>query len=180
MLLYRYHKNVIYVDNINLRRSPELETFLTFDQWKTFYTIDPANWENINCRYCSLTNNVWIPKYTPNGSNTPYFIKFKTARDYRKYKRFVKRIAHSHDDYKNTQEILELTKIFREVADKRAAEARAQTQAAYDNFQKQVEAIEKAASKYKVIRRGGEIDCFQVRTSDDRVIIIPRKENARE
>ena len=180
MLLYRHHKNKKVMNDpaIDLRKNPECETFLTFDQWKTFYTIDPEHWNNHKDYYGSfIKTNCWFPhykKYDPKSKKTyHYFIKFKTARDYRKYKHFIKYSLRSHEDYENTQEILELTKIFKEVADKRAAEARAQTQAAYDNLQKQIEATEMVASKATAISHIEEKDYSQVCTSDGKVIRIP-------
>jgi hypothetical protein len=144
MLRFKYHKNAGrgfgYEELTDSR-----VTYTNFDTWKTFYFADKENWDLfINA---SSWEPYWIPAYRVPNPNRSYgwsyrYIKFLTARDYRKFIRFVKNVIRKGEDNENTKELLELTEIIRRRANEHLKEAHSQTAAA-------LKQAEQEAEKYK-------------------------------
>lgn len=61
-----------------------------------------------------------------------HYIKFLKKRDYRKWEKFIIKLFKTGNTYTNTKEILMLSEIARQRAEKKAEEAHAKTQEAYE------------------------------------------------
>ena len=95
----------------------ENTTWLSFDKWRTFYNADIDNWEIYNHKSYYGNEDYYLPAYKKaerkNDHSYPVYqyIKFLTRRDYRKFKRFVRKMMKHGEDAENTKEILELADI---------------------------------------------------------------------
>ena len=139
MLWYRNHKNAEKVFGWPIWKLPQCETFMDFKMWSALYHADKANW------HIEMDEDGWWPYYLENGvdsDNTFHCIKFVNAREYRKFKRFVRRLNRTKDDYENVQEQTHLCEVIRQKATERAAEAQeAVMQAARDSATTWQEAV---------------------------------------
>ena len=144
MYYFKSHKNASYGFGYEELTAPRV-TYMRFDTWKTLFYADPDNW---TCCDHKGTYPYWLPAYRiPNEDRScgwSYrYIKFLTARDYRKFRRFVKDRLKNGEDTENTRELIELTEIVRERANKRLEDAIAQTEKAIEKNKEQVEAANK-------------------------------------
>ncbi len=136
---YRYHKNARYgKDGVDLESIPERVTYLSFEEWKTLYHGDPKNWSHFwrQARYAS-NYYYYLPTYKKYSDKEHYviiYIKFKRIFDYQKYKRFIKKQEHSHEDYENYKEIYDLTLHIQKKATENAQETQKQIKKDYDNL----------------------------------------------
>lgn len=139
MLRYKYHKNGHY-GCFNVPLKDENVTFLSFDQWVVLYNADKENWEDlINSYYTSWGSEkqYHLPVYKISNHQFRY-IKFLTAKDYRKYLNFINKVTRRGEDAINLQEILELTTIIKDRAEKATQQAKLEAAIAQDNYQKQL------------------------------------------
>ena len=158
---YKKHlsANYGYADE-KLSECPERVTRLTFDQWLTFYHGDPEHWTDFeNCAYVRMTNrnSYHLPmyckidktikvQYTHKHKTEPIeetishktyiYIKFLTRSDFRKYHKYMKKLAIAGEDFENQREILELAQHIGKIADERLREAQERTQRAIDENEK--------------------------------------------
>lgn len=109
-----------------LDRYPELETFMDFDTWLTFYNADPDNW------YC---NTKWYIPYYHGSDELCHCIKFASRRDFRKFKRWYKKHLVDKDNEQNLKEQSALALMVRKAAAKRTEEAIQKQKQADDELQ---------------------------------------------
>lgn len=116
MYTYKHHLNC----NTGLHYqdlTKENTTWLSFDKWRTFYNADIDNWEIYNHQSYYGNEDYYLPAYKKaerkNDHSYPVYqyIKFLTRRDYRKFKRFVRKMMKHGEDAENTKEILELADV---------------------------------------------------------------------
>ena len=114
MYTYKHHLNC----NTGLHYqdlTKENTTWLSFDKWRTFYNADIDNWEIYNHKSYYGNEDYYLPAYKKAERKNDYpiyqYIKFLTRRDYRKFKRFVKKMMKHGEDVENTKEILELADV---------------------------------------------------------------------
>jgi len=127
MLRYKWHKKARFgQDDEELSSCPERVTWLTFDQWLTFYNADPDHWEHMLNSNWDDSRYYYLPVYRKNIYNSNQYrkwkyiyIKFLTRKDYRKYLKYKKELEKRGEDYENTQEVLALAKTVREEGAKR-------------------------------------------------------------
>ena len=133
---YRYHRNANYgKKDERLSNYPTRVTWLTFDQWLTFYHGDPEHWQDFeNSNYRSGARMYHIPVYRKiNKYGDDYiYIKFLTRSDFKKYKKYIKTITKKGEDFENLHEIEELAKHIGKIADERLRETQKRTQQAID------------------------------------------------
>ena len=138
MYKYRCHYNAdtgLHFDNLTSKNT----TWLSFDKWLTFYNADTENWEIYNHLAYYKSNNYYLPAYKKEeGSDYDdpvyQYIKFLTRKDYRKFKRFVKRMKKRGEDLENTNEILELAEIIGNRATLRLEAAQEEINKQYNNM----------------------------------------------
>lgn len=114
------------------------ESFLSFDQWETFYNADPENW-HWDTRQDSYETFFWKETkyynyyivYYRYPDKHHHFIKFLTKRDYKKFKKYIEKHAADGTDWDNEQEILKLSQMIGNIATKRLEEAQKELQNAY-------------------------------------------------
>ena len=153
---YKNHLEANYGnDNEKLKNYPERVTWLTFEQWLSFYHGDPEHWVDLeNSNYNSGSHSYHLPMYTKitpqkiryntiDGikediveRKTYIYIKFLTRSDYRKYKKYLKTLFSQGKDFENQREILELAQYIGKIADERLREAQERTQRAIDENEK--------------------------------------------
>ena len=153
---YKNHLEARYGnDNENLKKYPERVTWLTFEQWLSFYHGDPEHWVDLeNSNYNDGSRSYHLPAYkkistkkirynTIDGIKedteeykTYIYIKFLTRSDYRKYKKYLKTLFSQGKDFENQREILELAQYIGKIADERLREAQERTQRAIDENEK--------------------------------------------
>lgn len=77
-------------------------TYLTFEQWKTFYNADSENWNFYHDVFHYVDrHNVYFPYYKHDGKYR--VIIFPTRKEYKKfYKFFVKNIKNVKNVYNST------------------------------------------------------------------------------
>ena len=125
---YKAHKNIYVLETqfrcsyYNLRDHPEFETFMDFKTWLTMYNADISNWWMIDDDHRSECIPYLIPYYR-DADGKCHFIKFTNAREYRKFKRWLRRHEREHDDYQNIKEQTELATIIRKRATEKARQA---------------------------------------------------------
>ena len=120
----------------------ENTTWLSFDKWRTFYNADIDNWEIYNHKsyYGDGGEDYYLPAYKKaereNDHSYPVYqyIKFLTRRDYRKFKRFVRKMKRRGEDAENTKEILELADIIGNRATLRLEAAQEEVNKRYNNM----------------------------------------------
>lgn len=140
MYLFKYHKKAQrgfgYEELTN-----ERVTFMSFDTWQTLHNADPDNWFLFT--YEGI-EPYWIPAYRISSKRScgwQYrYIKFLHARDYHKFRRYVKRRLKNGEDVENTKELIELTEIVRERANERLKKAQEET----------AKALEEAKHQYQI------------------------------
>ena len=151
MLRYKYHKNGFY-GYFNVPLKDEDVIFLSFDQWVVLYNADKENWEDlINFYYTPWWESesakpYHLPVYKISNHKFRY-IKFLTAKDYKKYLKFINKIIQQREDSTNLQEILELTEIIKDRIKKAAKQAKLEAAIAQDNYQKQLIKVTQAMRK---------------------------------
>lgn len=153
---YKYHLEAQYGnDNEKLKYCPERVTWLTFEQWLSFYHGDPEHWVDLeNSNYRDNHHSYHLPAYkkismkkirynTIEGIKEDtedyeiyIYIKFLTRSDYRKYKKYLKTLFSQGKDFENQREILELAQYIGKIADERLREAQERTQRAIDENEK--------------------------------------------
>ena len=149
MVTYRQHKNVYsvmtrfhYPDGAFgceylLRSHPELETFMDFGTWLTFYNADPDNW------YCNT--KCFIPYYY-GSDELCHCVKFASRRDFRKFKRWYKKHLIDKDSEQNLKEQSDLAFMVRKAAAKRTEEAIKKQKKADEELQEIVDGIARLAN----------------------------------
>ena len=147
MYKYKYHLNAKYgYNNEGLDFCPERVTYLNFDTWLTFRNADPDHWyclhKDPECPYLlPMYDDIYFEK---DKCKKPIYIKFISARDYRKYKRFKTKLLKKGEDYTNLKEIEALSKHLSGVAQERARKAQEEAQKALEEAKKHYySAIEK-------------------------------------
>lgn len=138
MYRYKCHRNAdtgLHFDNLTNKNT----TWLSFDKWLTFYNADTENWEIYNHLSYWKSDNYYLPAYKKeegSGHDDPVYqyIKFLTRKDYRKFKRFVKRMKKRGEDLENTNEILELADIIGNRATLRLEAAQEEINKQYNNM----------------------------------------------
>lgn len=148
MFRYKYHKKGYY-GYFNVPLKDENVTFLSFDQWVVLYNADKTNWQDlINSYYTSwgYEKQYHLPVYIISNHKFRY-IKFLTAKDYRKYLKFINKITQQGEDSTNLQEILELTEIIKDRIEKAAKQAKLEAAIAQDNYEKQLIKVTQAMRK---------------------------------
>jgi len=120
--------------------SRENTTWLSFDKWRIFYNADIDNWEIYNHKsYCG-DNDYYLPAYKKAERKDDHsypvyqYIKFLTRRDYRKFKRFVRKMKRRGEDAENTREILELADVIGNRATLRLEAAQEEVNKRYNNM----------------------------------------------
>ncbi len=110
--------NQHYFDRIGrgIYLKDEYITYLTFEQWKTFYNADSENWDFYHdVFHYTSKQNVYFPYYKHD--NKYRVIIFPTKKEYKKfYKFFVKNIKNVYSRADNQKEIIEFAKIIEEKA----------------------------------------------------------------
>lgn len=141
MFLYKYHKSANYADCEWL--NDKNVSYTTFDNWYILYKGDPENWGYYVHRY----DDYYIPYYKVGKRTIRYndysktledhrhYIKFLTAKDYRKYKKFIKKLKKDGENYENLAELAELTEIISQRAHERSKKILKETQAAIEKNQ---------------------------------------------
>ena len=145
MYRFKYHKNASRGIGCEVLTAPRI-VYMRFDTWRTLFYADPDNWTY--CEHKGIFPNrdpYWLPAYRiPNKDRScgwSYkYIKFLTARDYRKFRRFIKNRLKNGEDTENTKKLIELTELVRERVNKRLEDALAQTKKALEENKEQVEA----------------------------------------
>ena len=118
----------------------ENTTWLSFDKWRTFYNADIDNWEIYNHKSYYGNEDYYLPAYKKaerkNDHSYPVYqyIKFLTRKDYRKFKRFVRKMMKRGEDAENTKEILELADIIGNRATLRLEAAQEEVNKRYNNM----------------------------------------------
>lgn len=118
----------------------ENTTWLSFDKWRTFYNADIDNWEIYNHKSYFGNYDYYLPAYKKaerkNDHSYPVYqyIKFLTRKDYRKFKRFVRKMMRRGEDAENTKEILELADIIGNRATLRLEAAQEEINKQYNNM----------------------------------------------
>ena len=121
MYRYKYHVEADYgLEYEGLTK--ENTTWLSFEKWLTFYNADSENWVIHNHREY-YNENYYLPAYKKEARETirslgketirysHQYIKFLTRKDYRKFKRFVRKMVREGSDVENTKEILALAEL---------------------------------------------------------------------
>lgn len=144
MYRFKYHKDASDGFGYEELTAPRV-TYMRFDTWKALFYADPDNW---TCCEHKGIYPYWLPAYRipDKGRSCGWsyrYIKFLTARDYRKFRRFVKDRLKNGEDTENTKELIELTELVRERANKRLEDAIAQTEKALEENKVQIEAANK-------------------------------------
>lgn len=117
----------------------ENTTWLSFDKWRTFYNADVDNWKIYNHTTFG-GNDYYLPAYKKeerkNDHSYPVYqyIKFLTRKDYRKFKRFIRKMKRRGEDAENTKEILELADIIGNRATLRLEAAQEEVNKRYNNM----------------------------------------------
>lgn len=164
MGMYKNHKQAEYgVNDEKLFLCPDRVTFLSFDQWLTFYNADPAHWMDlVNSGYIDGTREYHLPVYTIEKTYTSMsgaeitkpeyrYIKFLTRGDFYKYIRFLRNAEKKGEDYQNSQEILALAEATREESAKRLKEVQERTQKAIDDNARLMEETRLRMAKKQII-----------------------------
>lgn len=118
----------------------ENTTWLSFDKWRTFYNADIDNWEIYNHKSCYGNEDYYLPAYKKEERKDDHsypvyqYIKFLTRRDYRKFKRFVRKMMKRGEDAENTKEILELADVIGNRATLRLEAAQEEVNKRYNNM----------------------------------------------
>lgn len=118
----------------------ENTTWLSFDKWRTFYNADIDNWEIYNHKSYYGSEDYYLPAYKKAERKDDHsypvyqYIKFLTRRDYRKFKRFVRKMKRQGEDAENTKEILELADIIGSRATLRLEAAQEEVNKRYNNM----------------------------------------------
>ena len=141
MLRFKYHYNASHGFGYE-ELTNERVTYMRFDTWKTLHNADPDNWYLFKTGYAEP---YWIPAYkipskTRDCGWQYRYIKFLNARDYRKFKRYIKQRLKKGEDTENTKELTELTEIVRERANERLKKAQEET----------AKALEEAKHQYQI------------------------------
>lgn len=167
---YRNHKKAEFgVNNEDLSECQDRVTFLSFDQWLTFYNADPAHWTDlVNSNYESGIKKYHLPVYTTKTTHTsPYtqkeitepkyhYIKFLTRGDFRKYIRFLRNAEKKGEDYQNSQEILVLAEAVRQESAKRVEALRKEQDEALRRNKEIINNMDSAADLINFMIRGGQ------------------------
>lgn len=145
-----------YADE-KLSECPERVIRLTFDQWLTFYHGDPEHWTDFkSCAYVRMTNknSYHLPMYTKitphkiryntidgikediTEYKTYIYIKFLTRSDFRKYRKYMKKLIIAGGDFENLCKIEEFAQYIGKIADERLRETQKRTQQAIDENEK--------------------------------------------
>ena len=118
----------------------ENTTWLSFDKWRAFYNADVDNWIIYNHQSYYGNEDYYLPAYKKeerkNDHSYPVYqyIKFLTRRDYRKFKRFVRKMMKRGEDAENTKEILELADVIGSRATLRLEAAQEEVNKRYNNM----------------------------------------------
>lgn len=114
-------------------------TYLDFKTWETLYWADREHWSVLYVQPSYRSKYGLIPMYIKDErykfiprSDYLHYIKFLKKRDYRKWEKFIIKLFKTGNTYTNTKEILMLSEIARQRAEKKAEEAHAKTQEAYE------------------------------------------------
>lgn len=160
---YKKHlsANYGYADE-KLFEHPEKVIRLTFDQWLTFYHGDSEHWTDFeNSAYTRMTNrnsyhlpmyckidketrevqyiNIAKPVKETISHKTYIYIKFLTRSDFRKYRKYMKKLAIAGEDFENLRKIEELARYIGKIADEHLRETQKRTQQAIDKNEKLIE-----------------------------------------
>ena len=168
MGMYRNHKKATFgINDENLEGCQDRVTFLSFDQWLTFYNADPAHWTDlVNSNYESGRREYHLPVYTTEKAHTsPYtqreiiehkyhYIKFLTRRDFWKYIRFMRKAEKKGEDYQNSQEILVLAEAVRKESAKRVEALQKEQAEAVRRNQEIIDNMDSAADLINFMIRG--------------------------
>ena len=125
---YKAHKDVYMLKTdfrcsyYHLKSHPELETFMDFKTWLTMYNADVSNWWMIDDDFRNTGIPYLIPYYHEIDGKC-HFIKFTNAREYRKFKRWLRQHEKELDDYQNIKEQTELATIIRKKATEKVQQA---------------------------------------------------------
>ena len=139
MYTYKHHLKCdtgLYYQDL----TDENTTWLSFDKWRTFYNADIDNWEIYNHKSYYGNEDYYLPAYKKAERKDDHsypvyqYIKFLTRRDYRKFKRFVRKMMKRGEDAENTKEILELADIIGSRATLRLEAAQEEVNKRYNNM----------------------------------------------
>jgi len=170
MGMYRNHKKANFgIADEKLELCQDRVTFLSFDQWLTFYNADPAHWTDlVNSNYNSGKRKYHLPVYTIETTHTSYYtqrkitepkyhyIKFLTRRDFWKYIRFIRKAEKKGEDYQNSQEILVLAEAVRQESAKRVEALQKEQAEAVRRNQEIIDNMDNAADLINFMIRGGQ------------------------
>jgi len=119
----------------------ENTTYLKFTQWLALYQADPDGWKTAQIKDNGYKYFVMPVYFKVNEENLrvgdePQFIKFLTWRDYRKWKKFLRKEKVRGEDNENLKEYQMLLTSAQQVADKRVSEAQEQVRWQYDEMKR--------------------------------------------
>ena len=162
MGMYRNHKKATFgINDENLAGCQDRVTFLSFNQWLTFYNADPAHWTDlVNSNYESGRREYHLPVYKINTHDYRqweyHYIKFLTRRDFWRYIRFLRKAEKKGEDYQNSQEILVLAEAIRQESAKRVEALQKEQAEAVRRNQEIIDNMDSAADLINFMIRGGQ------------------------
>ena len=119
----------------------ENTTYLKFTKWLALYQADPDGWKitqisDNGFKYFIMPVYFRVNEENLRVGDEPQFIKFLTWRDYRKWKKFLRKEKARGEDNENLKEYQMLLTSAQQVADKRLYDAQKQVRWQYDEMQK--------------------------------------------
>ena len=140
MYKYKYHRDLKYAPDTYYSSFNEDElTYLSFDYFLTFYQADKKHWRIVNNHEHKFLMPIY--RYYHNYDYTDRYIKFSTAKDYRKFKRWYKRHIVCKENDQNYQEISELAQIIGKQAAKENEKAKKELQKALTENEKIIQSL---------------------------------------
>lgn len=151
---YKTHKECTYLDTdyndflpatssywSDCKLNEENTTYLKFKQWLALYQADPDGWKTTKIldngyKYFIMPVYFRVDEKNLRVGDEPQFIKFLTWRDYRKWKKFLRKEKVRGEDNENLKEYQMLLTSAQQVADKRLCDAQKQVQWQYDEMQR--------------------------------------------
>lgn len=134
-----YNTNSFWPNDYNLNEKNT--TYLKFTQWLALYQADPDGWKTTQIsdtghKYFVMPVYFRVDEKNLRVGDEPQFIKFLTWRDYRKWKKFLRKERVRGEDNENLKEYQMLLTSAQQVADKRLCDAQKQVQWQYDEMQR--------------------------------------------